>query len=129
MLECPANRRTVSISTPFCSMILLNHRASAPLYSVKIFSKYLDKKQQSYFRRKLQSAYEIPTYEKAKKKFEIIKKELFLINKSAVNSLEEGFEETLTLHRLGMFEKIGISFKTAKFPLIESTRFPPIEST
>jgi len=29
-----------------------------------------------------------------------------------VNSLDEGLEETLTLHRLGMFTKIGESFKT-----------------
>ena len=35
-----------------------------------------------------------------------------LINQSAVASLDEGFEETLTLHRLKMFEKLGQSFKT-----------------
>ena len=29
-----------------------------------------------------------------------IRKELNLINQSAVNSLDEGFEETITLHRL-----------------------------
>ena len=29
-----------------------------------------------------------------------------------MKSLDEGFEETLTLHRLGMFEKLGISLKT-----------------
>jgi len=34
------------------------------------------------------------------------------MNLSAVNSLEEGFEETLTLHRLGLFEQLGRSFKT-----------------
>ena len=27
-------------------------------------------------------------------------------------SLDEGFEETLTLHRLGMFKELGISLKT-----------------
>ena len=41
-----------------------------------------------------------------------IKSELRGINLSAVNSLEEGFEETLTLHRLGLFEHLGRSFKT-----------------
>ena len=74
--------------------------------------KYLDKKHQSNFRRKLQSAYEQPTYETAKKKLNLIKRELTILNQSAVRSLEEGFEETLTLHRLGMFPKLGISFKT-----------------
>ena len=63
-------------------------------------------------RRKLQEAYEEPTYEKAKGKLLKIRKELEQINRSAVNSLDEGFEETLTLHRLGLFQELGISFKT-----------------
>ncbi len=74
--------------------------------------KYLDKSHQSLFRRKLQAAYEQPTYEAAKKRLGQIKKELALINQSAVNSLEEGLEETLTLHRLGLFKQLGESFKT-----------------
>ena len=74
--------------------------------------KYLDKSHQSNFRRKLQSAYEQPTYEAAKKKLNLIKRELAILNQSAVRSLEEGLEETLTLHRLGMFPKLGISLKT-----------------
>lgn len=73
---------------------------------------YLDKESQDQFRRKLQAAYEQPTYEKAKKRLVAIKRELSLINQSAVASLEEGFEETLTLHRLGLFTKLGESFKT-----------------
>ena len=32
--------------------------------------------------------------------------------------MEEGFEETLTLHRLGLFQKLGVSLKTTN--LIES---------
>jgi putative transposase len=73
---------------------------------------YLDKENQERFRRKLQAAYELPSYEKAKARLEAIKRELSLINQSAVTSLEEGLEETLTLHRLGMFTKLGTSFKT-----------------
>jgi len=34
------------------------------------------------------------------------------MNESAVTSLDEGFEETLTLHRLGHFEQLGLSLKT-----------------
>jgi putative transposase len=41
-----------------------------------------------------------------------LKPELKLINMSALCSLEEGFEETLTLHRLGLFPELGVSFKT-----------------
>jgi transposase-like protein len=73
---------------------------------------YLNKHQQGYFRKKLQRAYEQPTYEQAKRMLLAIRKELKLINESAVKSLDEGFEETLTLHRLGLFPKLGISFKT-----------------
>lgn len=72
---------------------------------------YLGEGQKAAFRGRLQAAYDQPTYQGAKKRLEI-KRELTLINQSALASLEEGFEETLTLHRLGLFEKIGRSFKT-----------------
>ena len=73
---------------------------------------YLPKTMQVSMRRKLQGAYQELTYEKAKEKLLKIRKELQLINQSAVNSLDEGLEETLTLHRLGLFRELGISFKT-----------------
>ena len=73
---------------------------------------YLDKAKKPYFRQKLQAAYEQPTYQQAKKRLNSISRELKLINASAVRSLEEGLEETLTLHSLGLFEKLGTSFKT-----------------
>lgn len=73
---------------------------------------YLNRDQQDYFRRKLQAAYEQPTYEKAKARLDVIRRELKPLNESAVASLDEGLEETLTIHRLGMFPKVGISFKT-----------------
>jgi transposase-like protein len=63
-------------------------------------------------RRKPQEAYQELTYERAKEKLSKIRKELQLINQSAVNSLDEGIEETLVLHRLGLFRELGISFKT-----------------
>jgi len=74
--------------------------------------KYLSESRKPYFRRRLQAAYEQPTYERAKARLMAIRKELSLINESAVGSLDEGLEETLTLHRLGLFEKLGRSFKT-----------------
>jgi putative transposase len=73
---------------------------------------YLPKGMQGSMRRKLQEAYGEPTYEKAKEKLLKIRRELQQINRSAVSSLDEGFEETLTLHRLGLFGELGISFKT-----------------
>lgn len=74
--------------------------------------RYLPKTLQESFTRSLQKAYERPTYEQAKEALTRIKKELSLVNESAVRSLEEGLEETLTLHRLGLFEQLGRSLKT-----------------
>lgn len=79
---------------------------------------YLPKGEQVKFRRKLQAAYEKPTYGEAEDSLAKIHRELRLLNQSAAASLEEGLEETLTLHRLGLFEKLGISFKTTN--VIES---------
>lgn len=74
--------------------------------------RHLDRGNQAYFRRKMQAAYEQPTYEKAKQRLMVVRKELMSINESAVASLDEGLEETLTLHQLRMFTKVGISLKT-----------------
>ena len=64
------------------------------------------------FRAKLQAAYAQATYEKAKAALLRVRQELQQLNVSAVNSLDEGLEGTLTLHRLGLFTELGISFKT-----------------
>jgi putative transposase len=79
---------------------------------------YLSKSEQAVMSKKLQAAYEQPTYEKARESLLRIKSELKEKNLSAMKSLEEGLEETLTLHRLGVFPKLGISLKTTN--LIES---------
>ncbi len=73
---------------------------------------HLPRKAQSFWRGRLQRAYGRPTYEEAKRELRTIRDELAEINESAVGSLDEGFEETLTLHRLGLFAKIGRSLKT-----------------
>ena len=73
---------------------------------------YLPQGQQATWRRKLQQAYECPTYAEAKAALLRCRQELRLLNESAVTSLDEGFEETLTLHRLGVFAALGVSLKT-----------------
>jgi len=73
---------------------------------------YLPKALQDPWRRKLQAAYERSTYAEAKAALLRLRPELRLLNASAVTSLEEGLEETLTLHRLGVFRELGISLKT-----------------
>lgn len=79
---------------------------------------YLPKHLIEEFRKKLQDAYSKEDYKKAKAALQAIKSELRLINESAVNSLEEGFEETLTIQRLGMHRELMKSFKTTN--MIES---------
>ena len=73
---------------------------------------YLGEGQKQTIRGRLQHAYNRPTFAEAKAALLRVKKELSLQNESAVRSLEEGFEETLTLHRLGLFRELGISLKT-----------------
>ena len=73
---------------------------------------YLPKSKQASMRKKLQHAYEKPTYKEALNELNKCRSELALLNQSAVRSLDEGLEETLTLHRLGVFDVLGISLKT-----------------
>ncbi len=73
---------------------------------------HLPRSDQGYWRKRLQKAYQRPTYEEAKRELRKIRGELELVNQSAVASLDEGFEETLTLHRLGLFPLLGRSLKT-----------------
>ena len=63
-------------------------------------------------KRKLSAAYEKPTYTATKAALQRIRAELAEVNTSAAASLDEGLEETLTLHRLGLFQALGRSFKT-----------------
>ena len=57
-------------------------------------------------------AYNRPEYEEALTALEQLHGELEERNQSAAGSLEEGLEETLTLHRLGVHAVLGRSFKT-----------------
>jgi transposase-like protein len=73
---------------------------------------YLPKREQPTWKRKLQAAYEHPTYADAKAALLGLHRELSRRNVSAAASLLEGLEETLTLHRLGVFPELGLTFKT-----------------
>ena len=73
---------------------------------------YLPVAEQATMRRRLQRAYDRPSYGEARQALLAIRRELEERNQSAMNSLDEGFEETLTLHRLGVFALLGKSFKT-----------------
>lgn len=73
---------------------------------------YLSETDKEKYRRKLQKAYNEDTYQLAKEQLIEIHGELQVLNRGAAKSLQEGLEETLTLHRLRVFSVIGRSFKT-----------------
>lgn len=75
---------------------------------------YLPKAEQDHWRRRLHKAYERPTYIEAKAALSSQRSELTLRNESAATSLDEGFEETLTLHRLGVFPHAGPELQDQK---------------
>jgi transposase-like protein len=73
---------------------------------------YLPKGMQMIWRAKLREAYRHTGYEAAKRSLERLKSELHSINPSAERSLNEGMEETLSLHRLGLYAELGKSFSS-----------------
>ena len=79
---------------------------------------YLPKALHVEWRRKLQAAYGHGGYADAKRALLRLVKELAVFNESAARSLEEGLEETLTLHRLGVHADLRRSLNTTN--LIES---------
>jgi putative transposase len=74
--------------------------------------RHLPKGEQAHWRTRLQRAYRQLTYDAARKALVRLHRDLEKRNQSAARSLAEGLEETLTLHRLGVFPLVGESFKT-----------------
>jgi putative transposase len=73
---------------------------------------YVSKSEQVHWRQRLQRAYNRPEYKEALGALEKLHAELEERNQSAAGSLSEGLEETLTLHRLGVYGVLGRSLKT-----------------
>jgi transposase-like protein len=61
---------------------------------------HLPEEHKADVRRKLQNAYSMADYADAKRALELLHHELMHLNPSAARSLEEGLEETLTVHKL-----------------------------
>lgn len=79
---------------------------------------YLPPELQGDMDRQMRSAYAMTDYEEARQALQRLLTRLERINPSAARSLEEGLEETLTLHRLGVPELLRRSLSTTN--LIES---------
>ena len=63
---------------------------------------YLPENCQKDYDRRMRNAYAMNNYQDAKEALQKIFRQLERINSSAARSLEEGLEETLTVHRLGV---------------------------
>lgn len=60
----------------------------------------------------MREAYRKDTYEEAKEALQALQKELEPHDKQAANSLAEGMDLALTLHKLGVAGEIGGSLRT-----------------
>ena len=79
---------------------------------------YSPKSKHPEWRRKLQAAYAHAAYADAQHALQRLVRELATLNESAARSVEEGLEETLTLHRLALHADLRRSLSTTN--LIES---------
>jgi transposase-like protein len=80
---------------------------------------HLPRKYHAEVESKLRAAYAMTTYGDARDALQTLVRQLGGLNESAANSLREGMEETLTVHRLGLPEILRLTFATTN----------PIEST
>lgn len=71
---------------------------------------YLAPDLQKTYRIRIAQAYQKTDYSAAKRELAAIEKDLEKINPSAAASLAEGMEDTLTVHRLGLYEELHRSF-------------------
>jgi transposase-like protein len=67
---------------------------------------HLPEEHQADVKRKIQNAYAMVDYGEAKRALDRLHRELMDINPSAARSLEEGLEETLTVHKLRVPEQL-----------------------
>jgi transposase-like protein len=82
------------------------------LHKRRNVKEYLPKNAQGDYDRRIRNAYAMTEYAAAKAELEKIFRQLERVNPSAARSLEEGLEETLTLHRLGVGELLRRSLAT-----------------
>ena len=72
------------------------------LHKRRNVKEYLPKRAHGDYDRRIRNAYAMTEYAEAKGELQKIFRQLERVNRSAAHSLEEGLEETLTVHRLGV---------------------------
>jgi transposase-like protein len=89
------------------------------LHKLRNVKDHLPETHQTDVDRRVRAAYQMKGYNQAKAELEKVVRYLKGINPSAAHSLEEGLEETLTLHRLGIPTSMRPSLNTTN--IIESS--------
>ena len=89
------------------------------LHKIRNVIDHLSQAHQGHVRQKMHSAYAMRDYSDARRILDCLHRELMQLNPSAARSLEEGREETLTVHRLRMPPRLRTSLASTN--LIEST--------
>lgn len=88
-------------------------------HKIRDVESYLPVRFRKRYRVLLQGAFNCPTYNQASTKLQKIRAQLRRISEPAANSLTEGLEHTLTLHKLGISGGVRESLRTTN--IIEST--------
>ena len=101
----------------FCGKNAVVHRCQ--FHKRENLKKHLTKEYQAEYEQKLMTVYGMNNYNDARAALTSLIKEVGRLSITAANSLEEGFEETLTLHLLDVPDILRKSFSTTN--LIEST--------
>ncbi len=96
-----------------------------PTLQIRNVADHLSEEHQSNIRSKLRNAYAMISYADAKGELDRLWRQLMDLNPSAARSLEEGAEETLTLHRLRVPVKLRRNLASTN--LIESS-FSTVET-
>jgi transposase-like protein len=92
--------------------------ARCHFHKCKNVKDYLPKEYHAEYERKMKAAWAMTEYEPARRALSAVVRDLGRINVQAAVSLEEGFEETLTLHRLGVPPVLRVHLQTTN--MIES---------
>ncbi|MBX9671141.1 MAG: transposase [Candidatus Obscuribacterales bacterium] len=87
-------------------------------HKIRDVEAYLPVKDRHKFRLRIQGAYNTRSYREASKRLQAIRSDLSLLSEQAVRSFIEGLEDTLTLHKLGIWGGLRDSLKTTN--IIES---------
>lgn len=95
------------------------------VHKIRNVVSHLTEEYQSHVRQKMHAAYAMRDLVDAQRALDRLLRELMDLNPSAARSLEEGRDETLTVHRLRVPEKLRASFASTN--IIEST-FSTVET-